>query len=470
MVAEGVRDTELADYQRAVRTLLVNPLITEVHPDRTALTLIRRFAVPLSADLDRLAGYRLELAPTCARLVRRIDRLDDTQATVRRRDRRPFDRRRYAYLALVVAALGRAGAQIALTELAGAVKRRAADIDGLGFDPDEYRHRLAFVEVVRHLLELGALREVETSAVEWVRDPDAGEALYDVDRDVLHLLFVPPRVIQHVRSAASLLTADTAASRDTRRAETRQRLVRLLLEHPVVYLDDLDDAARGYLASQARVLADDLHRLTGGQLERRVEGVALVDATGGFSDRRFPTAGTAAQVALLLADAMAAAVTDEQTAGQLPVAAVPRVDDRVAALVDRLDAVRPTAPVALADEQGLSAHGQAALNRPTPTEDPAGARSAPLFTTTWLRDRAEQLTQTYGRAFAADLRDDPDALATAAVEVLADFDLVRRVPGGVVARPALARFREVTVQTATSAQAATSAQPSLLDTPNEVQT
>lgn len=455
MIAEGIRETDLADYQRAVRTLLVHPLVTPTHPFRGALALIRRYSATLSTDLDEVAGYRLEVGASCARLVRRVDRLDDTQA-VRRRDRRPFDRRRYAYLCLVLAALGRSGTQVALTELADALKRRAAEVAGLGFDPDTYRHRLAFVDVVRHLLERGALSEVEASTVEWVRDPDAGEALYDVDREVVHLLFVPPRVIQHVGSMRSLLATGHAASRDTRRVATRQRLARLLLEHPVVEVDDLDDAERTYLTSQAASLGEELQRLTGGQIERRAEGLALIDATGSFSDRRFPAGGTPAQVALLLADAM----SHEAAAGDTPIATVPRVADRVTALVERLDAARPTPATDLADADvgdgglgdadpaddvevtaGHTADGEPATSRPA-------HRDGPLFTDAWLEQRVRGLAAAHGRTFAADLRDDPPALARAAVEVLVAFDLVRAVPGGVVARPALSRYRDVTVEVA----------------------
>jgi uncharacterized protein (TIGR02678 family) len=455
VIAEGVRDTELAEYQRAVRTLLMLPLVTTTTPDTTALGRVRRFAVPLAADLDSVAGYRLELAASCARLIRRIDRLDDTQR-VRRRDGKPFDRRRYAYLALVLAALGRAGTQVALTELADALRRRASEIAGLGFDPDEYRHRLAFVDVVRHLIDLGALREVEVSTIDYVRDPDAGEALYDLDRDVLHLVYVPPRVIQHVHSTRSLLAAANASSRETRRLQARQQLGRLLLEHPVVYVDDLDPATRSYLTSQGRVLSDDLHRFTGGQLERRAEGLALIDTTGGFSDRRFPAGGTAAQLALLFADAMAAEVAAVDT----PRAAVPLAADTLEATVERLDAARPSGPNAVI---GTADRSEPAPEVPGVPDDASvdDPPEAPLFTDAWLTDRARSLSATHGRTFAAELRDDPVALAGAAVEVLRAFDLVREVPGGVVARPALARYRDLVVHVAPAPQL------SLLDTLGE---
>jgi len=475
MIAEQVRDTDLADYQRAARTLLLHPLVTTSYPDRTALPLVRRFSTPLTDDLATLAGYRLELSATCARLLRPIDRLDGTQRLVRRRDRKPFDRRRYAYLSLVLAALGRAGTQVALTELADALKRRAAEIDGLGFDPDQYRHRLAFVDVVRHLIELGGLREVEASTVDWVRDPESGEALYDLDRDVLHLVAVPPRVLQHVPSVSALLTADGRNERaDTsaasRRAATRRRLARLLLEYPVVYVDDLDDGARTYLVQQGRALADDLHRLTGGQLERRAEGSALIDATGGFTDRRFPSGGTAAQVALLLADAMTAGAGPDGD-GEVATASVPHLDDRSAAMCDRLDAARPNPPGLLVDD-GESVPSEGWANEPSlpdpndpgdhddPGDRGAGARDTghrhpaqgPLFTDAWLHAWVRGLCASHGQRFAADLRDDPVALTAAALDVLAGFDLVRPVPGGVVARPALARYRDLVVEVAPSPQ------------------
>lgn len=445
MIAGGIRDTNLADYQRTVRTLLVHPLVTATAPDRTTLPSIRRFLVPLTADLEAVAGYRLRLTSTCARLLRKLDRPDATQG-IRRRDGTSFDRRRYAYLTLVLAILGRSGVQVALTELADALRRRAGEIGDLTFDPDAYRHRLAFVDVIRHLLGLGALHEVEVSSADWLRDPGAGEALYDVDRKVLHLVVVSPRVLQHVRSTGALL-ADTELAdtgRDMRRSLVRQRVSRLLLEHPVVYLDELSEPERRYLTSQARAFADDLHRLTGAQLERRAEGFALIDTTGGFSDRRFPAGGTAAQVALLLADRIATAVEG----GTVPQAHVPSVDRQRDVTVTNLDAARPS-PVGemvddapTADEVSSAAYHAGHVDALAEADAPG---TGPLLTDRWLREQAEELIAHHGRTFAADLRDDPAALAEAAVEVLATFDLVRPVEGGVVARPAIARYRDATV-------------------------
>jgi hypothetical protein len=94
-----------------------------------------------------------------------------------------------------------------------------------------------------------------------------------------------------------------------------------------------------------------------------------------------------------------------------------------------------------------------------PDQDPTGADDAtvapargPLLADAWLDDAIAGLVASHGRAFSADLRDDAAALRAAAVGVLAAFDLVRPVPGGVVALPAISRFRDVRVETAPSPQ------------------
>jgi uncharacterized protein (TIGR02678 family) len=431
VIGAGVRDTDLGAYQRAVRALLVHPLVTAVHPDRDTLRLVRRFAPDLSSDLAEVAGYRLVLSATCARLVKPVDLLDPTQET-RLPGKRPFDRRRYAYLALALGSLGRAGSQVALSELAAGLRRRAADVDGLGFDSDEYRHRLAFVDVVVHLESIGALTVVEGTAASYVKEESA-DALYDVDREVVHQLFAPPRIVQHVGSAGDLLAGDRSASRDARRAATRQRVSRLLLELPVVYFDEVDSGDRAYLQNQARTLGADLTRLTGGQLERRAEGLALVDATGGFSDRRFPAGGTPSQVALLLA-ALIADQVGTGSAETVVVAGAPNLAERTAALVAGLDRCRPVS------ESGSDDDGSTVRLADDPPDLGAPA-AGPFLRDGFLREQVERLVVSYGPTFAADLRTDQTALLHAAVEVLETFGLIRRVPGGVVARPAIARYR-----------------------------
>ncbi len=296
-------------YQRAARVLLTWPLITTSYPNVEALPLVRRWAGPLRAELADLFGYRLELTASTARLSRVRDAFDHTQpALAGAALDRPFDRRRYAYLCLALAVLGRAGTQIALSELAERVAAETERVDGLELSLDRQPDRAGFVDAAVWLEARGAVRLADGSARRWVDDPSVGEALYDIDRDVLRALYRPSPVLQHIGTSRALLHRPQGVSRDTLRRESAQRVRRALVERPVVYYADLDAADRGMLRSPSP--AAEVAELTGLVVERRSEGVALLDVSGMFSDRRFPGPGTRAQVALLLANRVADRVLD----------------------------------------------------------------------------------------------------------------------------------------------------------------
>ncbi|HEY5877785.1 MAG TPA: TIGR02678 family protein, partial [Nakamurella sp.] len=305
----AVATLDRAAYQRAARVLLTWPLITLTYPNTEALPLVRRWSGPLREELAELFGYRLELTSTTARLSRVRDAFDATQpALAGAQLDRPFDRRRYAYLCLALAVLGRAGTQIALSELAERVAAEAERIDGLELSLDRQPDRAGFVDAAGWLESRGAVRLADGSARRWVDDPSVGEALYDIDRDVLRALYRPAPVLQHIGSAQELLHRPQGVSRATLRRESAQRVRRALVERPVVYYADLDGGDRGMLRSPGP--AAEVAELTGLVVERRSEGVALLDVSGMFSDRRFPGPGTRAQVALLLANRIADRVLD----------------------------------------------------------------------------------------------------------------------------------------------------------------
>ncbi|NUR60695.1 MAG: TIGR02678 family protein, partial [Catenulispora sp.] len=338
-VAADVGPLELAEYQKAVRLILRNPLITGVHPDTGALPLIRRWADQLRRDLPEVLGYRLVTTADTARLVRVQDELDATQPALTRAGR-PFDRRRYAYLVLALAALGRSGTQITLSELAETVCADAARADGLGMDTERKADRDAFVDAVAFLEARGALRTADGSASAWAGDPEKAEALYDIDREVVGAVYQPSRVLQHLRSVTELLAADAAPAGFARGAHTQRRAAarrarRLVLEQPVAYYADIDESLHGQL--RAGALAEDLERLTGLVVERRAEGVALIDTSGRLSDARFPAGGTVAQAALLLA-AKIAEQADRTDVERLPAATAA---ERLAARAARIDAALP---------------------------------------------------------------------------------------------------------------------------------
>jgi len=428
--ATEVSDLELADFQRAVRLILRHPLITTSWPDDRALLRVRRFASALRQDLAEAFGYRLELHGSTARLVRTKDLVDANQPALSRTGR-AFDRQRYAYLALCLAVLGRAGVQITLSELAESVASDANRITGLGLDPDRGADRRAFVDAVGWLEERGALRMADGSSAAWASDPGAGEALYDVARDVVFALFRPSRVLQHVESVAALLDRSTASSGNAARRAAAQAARRAVVERPVVYFTDVEEPVANHLRGSA--LASDLQRLTGLRVERRAEGVVLVDTTT-FSSERFPGTGSVAQVAVLLAVEMADRVVDPDGRRVRRLTPPdPREGQRT--LIAEIDAGLPTAtlvPLGGTDDEPPREEGEGG------EDDPA---RLPFITDSFLRTAVGDILQRYATAFGAQWHADPDRLRVEAVALLERFGAVTGVPGGVLVRPLVGRYR-----------------------------
>jgi uncharacterized protein (TIGR02678 family) len=457
-VAADVGSLELAEYQKAARLVLRHPLITASHPDTSTLPLVRKWVRQLRTDFGEVLGYTLLASGDTIRLRRVQDTLDGTRPAITRAGR-PFDRRRYAYLVLTLSALGRSGTQVALSELADAVAADAARIDGLGMDTDRKPDRDAFVDAVAWLETRGALRMADGSAVDWVNDPERAEALYDIDREVTGAIYAPSRVLQHLNSVAELLGdrsgSASAQGINARRRVNARRARRLVLEQPVVYYSDVDDELLGQLRSAS--LAEDIERLTGLDLERRAEGVALINAGQRFTDVTFPSAGTVAQAALLLCARIAGYLQQRRSRVELLPAAT--AAERLAEAVRRIDAALP-------DRSGVAdlLAGQAwppegdvrerqpdgGIPEPRPedgAEEPgSGSAGYPFLSDVWLRTELRKLVEEFGAGMAEKQAADPGRLLTEALALLASAGLVARVDGGVLVLPLLARYRSVTAQ------------------------
>ncbi|MEU4320338.1 TIGR02678 family protein [Nocardia fluminea] len=412
--------------------MLANHLVTRVYPDRIALPLIRRWATELREDLAELFGYRLEVTETTARLYPVHDQLDDARPARSVNDR-VFDRRRYAYLSLALATLGRAGDQITLSELAEHVADYASRIEGLDLSTERAADRDAFVDAVGWLGARGALTLADGDAGGWASDPEAGEALYDIDRPVVFALFRPPRALQHLHSVRGLLAEDT----DEAPADQARRVRRALVERPVVYLDELLPAEAALLGQDR--LVGEVEYCTGLRAERRAEGVALIDSSGRLSDTRFPGTGTLAQVALLLIGEIADTVLDiDNPVPRRPGGLSP--DDT---LLEHLDASIPTAGVfaPLAEE----------IETGTPAtdfiDDIEGVEPVtyPFLDDAWVRSTVAALTDRYGATFAAQWQADVGGLTTEVLALLTKLRLIRPVEDGLLVLPALARYRGAVV-------------------------
>ena len=418
--------------------MLTNDLITAARPRAGALASVLRWADLIARDFAELLGYSLIATAHQVRLLRRLDTLDATQRSVfAARSGRQFDRRRLSFLCLVLALFQRSRIEISLADLVRTFTPTANAIDGLGFDATITEHKRAVVDVLDWLTDHGALRLSDGSAENWAHDSERGDALYDIDHDVCAALFRPARPIQQLGGAAGLLDiADISSRRSAQREATARRARRLLVEHPVLYYATLD--AETAAALRGTELADNLARLTGLVVERRAEGVMLVDPAGRFTDQPFPGRGGAVnRTAGLLLAKIADVLEDPDDGPALTRIPVPLAADDLRDLLERIDTGMPDGPV---DHNVAAAAGGggAAAGGGDPLE-------VPFIDRTRLERMLGELYEHFGpTSFTVQWQYDRRGLLDAAIRLLDDLRLLRRTPGGVAVLPAAARYRNIT--------------------------
>ena len=311
-LVDGLPESEALlwqERQRAVRLLLRRPLVTAERPDPETFSLIRQHQAGLRQWFREQLGYRLVIDHEQARLFKR--RAPQALARpARTRSGRAFDRRRYSLLCLVLAALERTEMQTILSALAEEVKMLAAATDGVEpLDLERSTERRAFVDAVRYLVELAVLRETDGDDSAFVSGD--GDVLYDVDNRRLARLLaspVPPSLAEDPEALASETYPPTEDGKNLR---LRHRLMRRLVEEPVLYFEDLGDDERAYLTWQRAYLIRRLEEWTGLTVEVRREGLAAIDGDGRLSDVTFPATSSVAHAALLFADELAGRLRGE---------------------------------------------------------------------------------------------------------------------------------------------------------------
>ncbi|MCY9784380.1 TIGR02678 family protein [Nocardiopsis sp. EMB25] len=430
--ARTVDPTELGTYQQAVRRVLTHDLITATRPRPGVLDQVLCWADQMAEDLRSLFGYTLIATTAHVRLVRELDELDPTQRQVFSRKGRPFDRRRLAYLCLLLAAFQRSQIEISLGDLVRQFTPSANTIEGLGYDPTDSAHKAALVDAAHWLLDRGALHLSDGSLEAWARGYDQADALFDIDHEICEILFRPARPVQHLGSVTGLLS-DAPGGQNRDRAAQRAR--RLLVEHPAVYYADLEPEVAAALRGKG--VAEEVARVTGLKVERRAEGVLLADPAGNFTDRPFPGRGGAvtrvaglllAQIATLFEESWAALV-------HLEAPSCAREHEDLVRLVDA----------------GLPHHGVVGelawtgTGAHDPAEAPVGESvRMPLVERGRLEGMVADLFAEFGAAsFTNAWQQDPHGLLDAALALLADLRLVRPVPGGVLVTPAALRYRNI---------------------------
>jgi uncharacterized protein (TIGR02678 family) len=330
---------------RAIRVLLARPLL-----DRRAgadFSEIIAHAEWLQRWFDEKCGWTLvvDARHGFARLRKIPTNPSPRRGTATRRSTpRPFTRRRYALLAVIAAVLSDTSRpQISLQDIAGRVRTITVDAGTIREFTPRRDERIALVDAVTLLVDLGVLSVVETRG-DYASDQEAN-ALYDIDdRRLGHLISAPypPSLatsVEHLMhesrygpwippvasgsaqaeegagntGAGAGVTGSPAlerarklaaggapgASEEQLRRRARHRVMRILLDDPVLYLESLEPAERTYL-QQAIGGITNWAAEAGMVLERRSEGWALIDPDNIATDMRFPEGNDQVKFAALL--------------------------------------------------------------------------------------------------------------------------------------------------------------------------
>lgn len=376
----------------AVRHLLAHPL-TGQRDDAEQWASIVRHRRALADWFAEQPGWELVVDESggFARLHKLPAHADATRpARSLTASRRPFDRRRYALLCLVLAHLDTEDGQTSLRHIAEAVTARSRDLVGVEvFDATRHGERRAMVDVLRLLADLDVIRERDGDTERFAAS-DQGDALYDVDdRRIAHLIAAPssPSLVDRPQDLPVEVYPDTD---DGRRLRARHHVFRRLLDDPAVHYDDLDERELDWVVHSLGFVHDVLDRDVGLVVERRAEGIMAIDPDKELTDETFPDGNSTVKHAALL---MAEILTDRT---RISLAAQ---DDGEKAPVELSDA----------DADALAGELLAAYAGPC----------------NWAARYTEG---------------DPGDLADDALALLHRFGLVARTDDGWQARPAIARF------------------------------
>ncbi|MDI1339998.1 TIGR02678 family protein [Polaromonas sp.] len=317
-ISELQKAQQQDEFSRALRALLMRPLMTPEHEDFPA---VRRQAERLRDWFAREAGWPLHVEREGARLFKRPANLaDDTRGLP------AYDGRRYVLLCLACAVLERADPQITLQLLGERVMQLAAEpmliSRGVEFTLRSAAERRDLVAVCKTLLEQGVLQRVAGDEESFIHENGwaQSDALYDVQRRMLAGMLAAVRgpstwriedaPIDFEDRLQSLVAEHVVDSEQGRRDALRHHLARRLLDDPVIYTASLDPDAQAYFVNQRGAMAGRLCDATGLTAEQRAEGLALTDESAQLTDVSMPAEGTEAHATLLVAEHLAQRLRD----------------------------------------------------------------------------------------------------------------------------------------------------------------
>jgi len=282
------------DLRAAARHLVVHPLVL-AEREADLFLLIRRHERTLDRWFTQRFGYRLQVTADTARLFKSSVVARCRPLSTTGRQPRAFSQREYTLLALALAAVAAGPNIISLHDLVHEIRSAATDANvALSEEPTDRR---ALVTALKWMVGHGVAIELHDRIDRYARD-DAADAVLRIRPDRVALLPLP--VLARSESV------ETLVDRDDRRAASRVWMRSLLLEEPVLYRDDLDEAEWTELRRRLGEEAAIFDEMFGLSIEARAEGIVAIDPEGTLSDSRFPLGGTLGQAALLLIERLAA--------------------------------------------------------------------------------------------------------------------------------------------------------------------
>ena len=182
-IGELQRVQQQDEFRRALRALMMRPLMASSHEDFPA---VRRQAARLRDWFAREVGWPIDVERDGARLFKRpADLVDETRGLP------DYNRRRYVLFCLACAVLERADPQITLHKLGEDIMQLAGDPAlascGFEFTLRTATERRELVSVCRTLLEQDVLQRVAGDEENFVLENGGArsDALYDVQRCML---------------------------------------------------------------------------------------------------------------------------------------------------------------------------------------------------------------------------------------------------------------------------------------------
>jgi uncharacterized protein (TIGR02678 family) len=304
-----------AERRSAVRALLRNPLLAAAGDTSKEYDLVRRHSVWLKYWFAKFPMWSLHVDNNVARLRKTPpDFQDETRSAIDATSGSAFSRRRYALFCLSLAALERAERNVTLGQIAEAVMEFvAADSElsaaGFVFDISNHDHRRDLVHAVRFLLRLGLINRLHGDEQQFLSRSSVPDAVYAIDRSLLAVMLNVSRSPSALeaedgpgrKDPGSLFAVQPPLTEELRNRRTRARLVRTLLDDPILYLSELTGEERVYLERQKSYLLRQIQEATGLIPEVRREGIAMVDDAADVTDIKLPEEGTDGHVSLLLA-------------------------------------------------------------------------------------------------------------------------------------------------------------------------